>query len=443
MHSWPKFLHPYPLSEKYFLVAVQADAAVALGHLPGRRVRQHGAARRSCPATPCSSRSRCARRPGRRSIPDKVDLARKDAVVYLPDIYAGDGLKGVPRGTVKSLRLFTYHFAYQGMGGLLGVVGMDGPWDIKRVLGTVPVDADGSAQFRVPANTPISVQPLDAEGKAVQLMRSWMTAMPGEVVQCAGCHEPQNTAPPRDRHDRPEPAAGGDRALARPGARLQLRPRGAAGDRPLLRRLPRRPAAARRHARSPTSAATRRSPTGVRSRPATAAATPASSPSATPSCTATSAGRASRAITTCSSRWSSTPTRRELVQMLRKGHHGVKLDAEAWDRLVTWIDLNCPFHGTWGEEIDKPGRAAPAPPRAAEALRQRGRRSGGRARARRRSRSQPIVPEPASRRAADRAPSVPAGRSTRPRPGGGRQAAGAGHARDDRPGRGRHAWSWS
>ena len=45
----------------------------------------------------------------------------------------------------------------------------------------------------------------------------------------------------------------------------------------------------------------------------------------------------------------------QLVQMLKKGHYNVKLDAEAWDRLVTWIDLNCPFHGTWGEEIDHPG----------------------------------------------------------------------------------------
>jgi len=39
----------------------------------------------------------------------------------------------------------------------------------------------------------------------------------------------------------------------------------------------------------------------------------------------------------------------ELIQMLKKGHHGVQLDAEAWDRLVTWIDLNAPCHGTWGE----------------------------------------------------------------------------------------------
>ena len=45
----------------------------------------------------------------------------------------------------------------------------------------------------------------------------------------------------------------------------------------------------------------------------------------------------------------------QLVQMLKRGHYGVALDDEAWDRLITWIDLNCPFHGTWGEELAKPG----------------------------------------------------------------------------------------
>ena len=27
----------------------------------------------------------------------------------------------------------------------------------------------------------------------------------------------------------------------------------------------------------------------------------------------------------------------------------MKLDGEAWDRLITWIDLNVPDHGTWHE----------------------------------------------------------------------------------------------
>jgi formylglycine-generating enzyme required for sulfatase activity len=45
----------------------------------------------------------------------------------------------------------------------------------------------------------------------------------------------------------------------------------------------------------------------------------------------------------------------ELVQLLTKGHYGVEFDAEGWDRLITWIDLNCPFHGTWGEDVGNPG----------------------------------------------------------------------------------------
>ncbi|MCP4642267.1 MAG: formylglycine-generating enzyme family protein, partial [bacterium] len=44
-----------------------------------------------------------------------------------------------------------------------------------------------------------------------------------------------------------------------------------------------------------------------------------------------------------------------LVQMLEKGHKGVKLDEEAWDRLITWIDLNVPDHGTWAEHRAIPG----------------------------------------------------------------------------------------
>jgi len=193
--SWPKFLHPWPLSEKYFLVACKRtpqspwglcladifDNLLPLQQMPDFALLEPIPLRKSDPPP---------------VIPDRIDPARTDALVVLQDIYAGDGLRGVPRGTVKELRLFTYHYAYQGMGGLLGVVGMDGPWDIKRVLGTVPVEADGSACFHVPANTPISIQPLDAEGKALQLMRSWMTAMPGETVQCTGCHDRQDRTPP-------------------------------------------------------------------------------------------------------------------------------------------------------------------------------------------------------------------------------------------------------
>ena len=45
----------------------------------------------------------------------------------------------------------------------------------------------------------------------------------------------------------------------------------------------------------------------------------------------------------------------ELIRMLQKGHYNVRLEAEDWDRLVTWIDLNAPCHGTWGEVTRIPG----------------------------------------------------------------------------------------
>ena len=64
-----------------------------------------------------------------------------------------------------------------------------------RTLGTAPVEEDGSVMFKVPANTPVAFQALDAEGKAVQLMRTWVTAMPGENMACVGCHEDSKDVP--------------------------------------------------------------------------------------------------------------------------------------------------------------------------------------------------------------------------------------------------------
>jgi hypothetical protein len=74
-------------------------------------------------------------------------------------------------------------------------IGMSGPWEAMRIVGTIPVEEDGSANFQVPANTPIAFQPLDEEGRAVQLMRSWTTAMPGERTSCIGCHESAYDSP--------------------------------------------------------------------------------------------------------------------------------------------------------------------------------------------------------------------------------------------------------
>jgi mono/diheme cytochrome c family protein len=106
----------------------------------------------------------------------------------LADVYRGLG--EVKRGDIKRLRIVavppkthpTMNFPSMGLT-------HDDPG--KCVLGTVPVEADGSAWFRVPSGVTLFFQALDAQGLAVQTMRSATYAQPGETVGCIGCHEPR------------------------------------------------------------------------------------------------------------------------------------------------------------------------------------------------------------------------------------------------------------
>ena len=338
---WPRFLHPYPLGDpstglgagKYFLVSCQPTVDSEWGlylvdiydnMLLLKEIKDHllyePIPLRKTETPPV--------------VPDKVNLESKTATCFIQNIYDGEGLRGVPRGTVKSLRVYNYDYGYRMMGGHY-LIGMESGWDVKRLLGTVPVHEDGSAFFTVPANLPIAVQPLDADGRALQQMRSWLVAMPGENVHCVGCHENQNqtvapkrtialTKPPSDiqpwygpargfsfirdvqpvlnRHcvgchngekkGRPDFAnterEGADKQLSGyPHSYIELHPyvrrNGPEGDYHLLTPL---------EFHAGTS---------------------------------------------------------KLVQILEKGHHGVELDAEGWDRINTWIDLNAPCYGTWSE----------------------------------------------------------------------------------------------
>ena len=340
-HSWPKFLHPYPLSDKYFIVSARPtthsnwgiylvdvfDNMLLLKEAEGRHLLEPIPLRKT-------------KNPP--IISDKTDPQQDGALVHLVDVYAGGGLAGVPRGTAKKLRVFTYHFAYQGMGGQQNRVGLDGPWDIKSVLGTVPLEADGSALFRIPANTPISVQPLDAEGKALQLMRSWMTAMPGEVLSCVGCHEGQNTTPPvsrtlasRRRPSEIAPWYGPPRGFS---FKREIQPvldeycvcchdgqtQHERDSIPDLRPQPYIVQCGTKY--TPSYWALRRF---VR--------------------TTTMEGDI-HLLPACEFHADTS----ELIQILRKGHHNVQLDAEAWDRLITWVDLHAPAHGTWSELLGRP-----------------------------------------------------------------------------------------
>lgn len=68
-------------------------------------------------------------------------------------------------------------------------IGVAKQTNARGVLGTVPVEEDGSVFFEVPAGKPIYFQAIDAQGRAVQSMRSVTYLHPGEQLTCIGCHE--------------------------------------------------------------------------------------------------------------------------------------------------------------------------------------------------------------------------------------------------------------
>lgn len=346
---WPQFLMPWPLDGKHVLVSCKPsptslwgvylvdvfDNITLIHEVPGNSLFEPIA---------------MVKRPQPARIPDRTDLTKADATVLLSDIYQGPGLEGIPRGTVKNLRVVEYYFGMRGMGGMLGAIGMDGPWDIRRVLGTVPVENDGSAHFTIPAQTPVMVQPLDENGQALQTMRSWFTGMPGERISCVGCHAGMNEAPPSapalaasrppteidpswhapvrgfnfvrevqpvlDRYcvqchsggdGHAEPDLQGDRMIDDWSSQISGNAKQYGG------KFTASYAELHRHIRR----------SGIESD--------------------------MRVLSPMDYHFSTTG----LGRMLREGHHGVKLDKESFERIVTWADLNAPFHGTWGEIIGR------------------------------------------------------------------------------------------
>jgi formylglycine-generating enzyme required for sulfatase activity len=323
------FAFPYPLNEKYFLTSMWLDHKgmwgiwlvdifdnmVKLYDLPDANLFE------PIPLTP-------RQRP--LVIPDLTLPNEKEGTMFITDIYHGRGLPEIPRGKAKSLRIFSYHFAYWGTGNYTAIGEYSG-YDIKRIIGTVPIEEDGSACFKVPANTPISMQVLDEDGAAIQIMQSWTIAMPGENVSCVGCHEQTNEVtpakstiasrkPPREITEwfgKPRPFA----------FQTEVQPvldqycTGCHND-------------------------TNKKETGILSfipngegdwhrDQSYQSLNPFVRRPGTENDIATKKPMDFHASTS------------ELIQRLRRGHYGVKLDREAWEKLYTWIDLNAPYRGSW------------------------------------------------------------------------------------------------
>jgi hypothetical protein len=117
----------------------------------------------------------------------------QEAEMLLLNVY--DGLGNIPPGTIKRLRIVGMPLKTHPTMDYpsIGVTTHDAG---RFVLGTVPVEPDGSAFFRVPSGVTFFVQALDEQGMAVQTMRSATYLQPGQRAACIGCHEHRRTAPP-------------------------------------------------------------------------------------------------------------------------------------------------------------------------------------------------------------------------------------------------------
>lgn len=335
--SWPRFLHPYPLSDSYYITACQPDKNALWGiYLVDRFDNFTLLHEEESFAMLEPTAWRKTKRPP--VIPDCSVPGAEESVIQLADVYHGPGTAGIPRGTIKKLRIIGYEYTFHNFGCEPDRVGMDGPWDVRRILGTVPVEEDGSAHFTVPAMTPVAVQPLDEDGKAVALMRSWFTAAPGEALSCVGCHEPQNSAAPPQytpqAFKRPpdniapwygpargfsfqreiQPVLDAHCVTCHDGAKHENIPDFT--DKPVQKYN----SAFQLHF-SPSYMALR-------------------SWVHTPTLESDAHMLPAKAFHADTSM---------LIQILRDGHYSVQLDEECMDRLITWIDLNAPFHGSWQE----------------------------------------------------------------------------------------------
>jgi len=128
-------------------------------------------------------------RPRERVLASRVDWARDSGTLILADVTAGRSMAGVAPGEIRSLLVLEILPKPINYTGGMDPLSYGGTFTLERILGTVPVEADGSAHFELPANRAFFFVALDADGLAVKRMQSFCSVAPGERLSCVGCHE--------------------------------------------------------------------------------------------------------------------------------------------------------------------------------------------------------------------------------------------------------------
>ena len=196
---------PWPLSDKSFLVSYMYQRPKIGGYAAyyidvwGNKELIH-----RDPSMDVLRPMPVRKRPAPPMTPSRVDPAANFATCYVDDV--NRDLPGVKPGTVRYLRISEQLQWFFGKNDNTGPIRWTPgtqhsrnfgywTWSPVRVIGTVPVEKDGSAYFKVPAGLGVYFQALDENLMEIRRMRSHVEFKPGEIRSCVGCHETKEHTP--------------------------------------------------------------------------------------------------------------------------------------------------------------------------------------------------------------------------------------------------------
>ena len=190
--SGENYRDPYPLGEDSFLLAEGNNVLWMNGRGETRVLHPFDGGDTMLVHEPRPLRPR-VREP---LLPATIDPGRATGQLVLADIRHGRRMEGVAAGEIKRLLVLEQLPKPVNLNGSVRHnTSINGTFTLKRILGTVPVEPDGSANFEVPALRNIFFVALDENNLAVKRMQSFVTLQPGETASCVGCHEHRTNVP--------------------------------------------------------------------------------------------------------------------------------------------------------------------------------------------------------------------------------------------------------
>lgn len=191
---------PWPLSEDLFVVA--KGKSIVVMDSDGHSVPIYTLPAGFGKAVNLQEPRPVIQRQRERVVLSRVDTAQATGTLIVQDVNMGRNMKGVDRGEIKKLLVVESLPKPINFTGGMDPLTYGGSFTLERILGTIPVEEDGSAYMELPALRSLFFIALDKDNNSVKRMQSFLTVMPGEVQSCVGCHEERKNTPVN--HPRPQ-----------------------------------------------------------------------------------------------------------------------------------------------------------------------------------------------------------------------------------------------